>query len=182
MDDQGSSVAAMEWWDYVQHVTGGIPNAHIAEAIDITAPSVGRWRRGSKPDPQQAATFARVYKRPVLEAFLAAGFLTPEEAQQRPSAAPSLAELTDDELLVEVAHRMRRGGTDASTAEAGKKSRDEIAALNVVAMAAQKGRGHSHRAGEDPELDEVPDWARDAAAHTSSEPKGRAYNNQEQES
>lgn len=45
----------------------------------------------------------------MLEAFVAAGYLTPEEANERPSARPSLAELSDDDLLGEVRRRMQGG-------------------------------------------------------------------------
>ena len=58
----------------------------------------------------------------MLEAFVAAGFLTPEEAGEQPSAAPSLFGLTDDELLTEVARRMREGGTNVGTTAASGKS------------------------------------------------------------
>ena len=55
----------------------------------------------------------------MLEAFIAAGFLTPEEAGEQPSAPPSLASLDDDQLLREVRARMK-GAKDAGDAEAEK--------------------------------------------------------------
>ena len=84
MDTDSHSVEAMSWWAYVQQVAEGAPNARVATAIGITPSSVGRWAKGSNPDPQQAAAFARAYSRPVLEAFIAAGFLSPDEAGERP--------------------------------------------------------------------------------------------------
>lgn len=110
------SVASMPWWRYVLQHSGGDANATIAKHVGVTAPSVGRWSRGTNPDPAQAAAFARHYGRPVLEAFIAAGFLTAEEAGEIPSAPPSLAELDDDELIDEVRSRMRRGETNARSA------------------------------------------------------------------
>lgn len=110
----------MTWWAYVRKHSGGAPNAHIASAVGVTPSSVGRWGRGSSPDPAQAAAFARAYDRPVLEAFIAAGFLTPDEAEQRPSAPPSLAELDDGDLLEEIRRRMQGGSSDAGNAEAEK--------------------------------------------------------------
>jgi len=68
---------------------------------------------GVEADPVQAALFARAYRRPVLEAFVAAGFLTPEEADQQPSEPPTLAIVDDDALLAEIRIRMRRGESDA---------------------------------------------------------------------
>lgn len=117
-----STIDDMTWWRYVQIHSGGAPNAHIAKLVGITASSVGRWGKGSGPDPAQAAAFARAYGRPVLEAFLAADYLTPEEAGEKPSAAPSLASLDDDELLAEVRKRMKGGSSDSGQDEAEKSS------------------------------------------------------------
>lgn len=125
------SVDDMTWWMYVRKHCGGDTNTRIAELVGITPSSVGRWGKGSKPDPSQAAAFARAYGRPVLEAFIAAGFLTPEEARETPSAPPTLASLDDDELLAEVRRRMQGGQSDAGTAEA-EKSPDEVEAAGVL--------------------------------------------------
>lgn len=110
----------MTWWEYVQRHAEGAANAHIAAAVGITPSSVGRWSKGSIPDPAQVTAFARAYNRPVLEAFIAAGFLTPEEAGEKPSAPPSLATLDDDDLIAEVRRRMQGGQSDAGNAEAQK--------------------------------------------------------------
>lgn len=120
----------MTWWAYVTRLSGGATNVEVAAAVGISPPSVSRWKTGSNPDPKQAAAFARAYGRPVLEAFVAAGFLTSEEARQRPSAAPSLAQLSDDDLLAEVASRMK-GGSDAGQAEAEKSPGDDGGAGGV---------------------------------------------------
>ena len=121
-----------DWWTYVQKHAGGETNAKIGERVGVTGPSVGRWAKGSTAGPAQAAEFARQYGRPVLEAFVAAGFLTPQEAGERPASAPSLTELDDDDLLEEVGRRMRRGGTDGATPEAGKKIRDVATGRQVA--------------------------------------------------
>ena len=97
----------MTWWSYVQRVAGGDTNATIAKKVGVSPPSVSRWQGKNSADPATAAAFARAYDRPVLEAFVAAGFLTPEEAGERPSAPPSLASLTDEELIEEVGRRMK---------------------------------------------------------------------------
>lgn len=121
MNANRPTVEAMTWIRYVDAIAAGETKAAIAAKIGITPPSVGRWySQGSLPDPGTAATFARVYNRPVLEAFIAAGFLTSEEAGETPSAPPTLATLDDDELLEEVRRRMQ-GGSDAGDAEAEKR-------------------------------------------------------------
>lgn len=115
------TVDGVTWWSYVQRISEGAPNVRIAEMTGVSPSSISRWRAGGV-DAATAASFARGFGRPVLEAFIAAGFLTPDEAGQRPASAPSLTELDDDDLLKEVGRRMREGGSSASTGEPGEKS------------------------------------------------------------
>ena len=96
----------MTWWEYVTRTAAGEEQAAIAKRAGVGQSMVSRWQT-STPRPENVAAFARAYDRPVLEAFVAAGFLTPEEAGERPSAPPSLASLTDDELIEEVGRRMK---------------------------------------------------------------------------
>ena len=106
----------MSWPEYVRAISGGAINAEIAKRAGVTGPSVSRWfSQGSLPDPATAARLARSYDRPVLEAFVAAGFLTSEEAGERPSAPPSLVSLTDGELIEEVSRRMKEGRDAGNT-------------------------------------------------------------------
>jgi len=123
MDPTCPNLADMPWWTYVERTARGDTQAKVADRIGVTSPSVGRWAKGSLPDPSTAADFARAYGRPVLEAFVAAGFLTAEEAKQRPSQRHSIATYNDDELLAEVRRRMERGEPD--DAPASQKSADE---------------------------------------------------------
>lgn len=109
MDSTRSSLADMPWWTYVERTARGDTQAKIAEKSGVTSPSVGRWAKGSLPDPSTAAKFAREYGRPVLEAFVAAGFLTPEEARQRPTQHHTYG---DQELVDEVLRRIREGRSE----------------------------------------------------------------------
>ena len=105
---------AMTWWEYVARTAAGEEQAAIAKRVGLGQSMISRWKVG----------------RPVLEAFIAAGFLTPEEASEIPSAPPSLASLDDDDLLAEVRRRMQGGQSDAGNAEAEKiplTERDEVA-------------------------------------------------------
>ena len=88
----------MSWQDYVDGLVGEMPNRVASARSGVTEATISRWRSGGikSPDARQVASFARGYDRPVLEAFIAAGFLEPEEARQRPSAPPSLTTLTDE--------------------------------------------------------------------------------------
>jgi hypothetical protein len=67
------------WWEYVQRIAGTASPSEISRRTGIGQSSVGRWG-SSSPKPESVAAFARAYERPVLEAFVAAGFLTEEEA------------------------------------------------------------------------------------------------------
>jgi hypothetical protein len=108
----------MTWWDFVQKAAGADDQATIARKVGVQQSMISRWRT-SVPRPENAAAFARAYGRPVLEAFIAAGFLTSEEAGEQPSAPPSLASMDDDDLLDEVRARMKgeRGWSATGSSE-----------------------------------------------------------------
>lgn len=91
----------MTWWEYVERVSGGASQAAIAKRIGLTSPSVSRWQ-SSAPKPENVVMFARSYGRPVLEAFVAAGFLTAEDARERPAGRPDISQFDLDELLAEI--------------------------------------------------------------------------------
>lgn len=130
----------MTWWEYVTRVAQGDTHDVIARSAGVTAPSVSRWRTFT-PKPENVAAFARAYNRPVLEAFIAAGFLTADEAAQRPTAPPSLATLDDDELLEEIRRRMR-GGQHEDVAHPAQKMSPEGDGGEAAASIAPQGRDH----------------------------------------
>jgi len=115
----------MSWWSYVQRIARDAQQAEIAEAAGVTAPTVSRWSTGKQGiDPKAAAQFARTYRRPVLEAFVAAGFLTEKEAKARPAVTPTLDSWSDDDLIAEIRRRLTErvdgDGNAASNTQAGK--------------------------------------------------------------
>lgn len=103
-----NTVGPVSWWTYVVQTSGTESPKTMAAQTKIDGPNFSKWKAGQVPKPPMVAQFARSYGRPVLEAFVAAGFLTPQEAKQRPAAAPSLDSLSDDELLAEVRSRLTR--------------------------------------------------------------------------
>jgi len=96
---------SMTWYTWLDRISHDDNPTTIARRIKTPASTVTRWRDGSTPSPTQAAAVARAYGRPVLEAFVAAGFLTEQEARVRPTK-PS--DLTAHELLDELRVRINR--------------------------------------------------------------------------
>ncbi len=70
---------AVNWWKYVKSASGKNPT-DIAKDTGIDRSTIVRWEKGSEPSPKFVRDFAIAYGKPVLEAFIAAGFLTKEEA------------------------------------------------------------------------------------------------------
>ncbi len=93
----------MTWWEYVQRVAGTSSPTEIGRRARIGQSSVGRWHNSS-PKPENVVAFARAYDRPPLEAFVAAKFLTEEEAGLVEVRTDS-TELTHDALVDEL-HRI----------------------------------------------------------------------------
>lgn len=100
-----SEVNSVTWLDYVKLWSGGASDTEIAKATGVAISTVGRWDR-SEPKPAHVKAFALKYRRPVLEAFLAAGFLSEEQAGENVSS-PDLRTLADEQLLREVQLRMK---------------------------------------------------------------------------
>lgn len=101
------------WWQYVSDVTERATLESVARKVDVSQATVSRWQ-ASTPKPENVADFARAYGRPVLEAFVAAGFLTADEAKQRPMERHPITDYSDDELVAEVRRRLaERGGSNA---------------------------------------------------------------------
>lgn len=85
-------------------VAGSATPSEIARRVGLTPSSVSRWQI-STPKPETAAAFARAYGRPLLEALIAAGVLTAEEAGVTEIAA-DLTSVTIDDLLAEIRRRV----------------------------------------------------------------------------
>lgn len=93
----------MKWWDYVQEVSGQASQTEIAKRLGLSQPGVSRWQT-VPPKPESVITFARTYNRPLIEAFLAAEYLSAEDAAMTKVADAS--KLTNEELLTELRRRL----------------------------------------------------------------------------
>lgn len=82
-----------------------------AEKASIDQSAISRWLKTGKPGRVETVrAFALGYDRPVLEAFIEAGFLTEKEAKARPAGRPDFSQLSNDELLELVRARINEGG------------------------------------------------------------------------
>lgn len=119
-DAQYGSVVS--WSEFIQRHGNGVKQEAIAKAAHVTSPTVSRWLSGKQGvSATQAASVARALNVPVLEAFVAAGFLTEAEAKVRPRPAPDFTQLTNDELLELVRTRMREEGEGHADGPAATK-------------------------------------------------------------
>ena len=86
----------MTWPEYVRRLSRGDNQVTIEARTSIDQGTVSRWLNGkTTPSPAQAAKFAQSYDGNVLEAFVAAGFLTAEEAGSPPPALQGFAAMID---------------------------------------------------------------------------------------
>lgn len=92
------------WATYVERVTGGASQSAIADKAGLSQSAVNRWHT-STPKPETVVALARAYDRPVLEAFVAAGFLSEDDAALNEIKA-SARDLSDEDLVAELQRRM----------------------------------------------------------------------------
>lgn len=121
----------MRWWSYVTQVSGG-NQTEIAYKVGVSVPSVSRWRT-SAPKPQNVVAFARAYDRPVIEAFIAAGYLTEADVQEKLVVDRPISELSNAELLAEVERRIEHSAVPDTPASI--PLRDQAAAVKDVTRA-----------------------------------------------
>lgn len=101
----------MDWSTYVRRVVGDDRQTDVSRKTGIDQTTVSRWLNpqsaGSPRISSQAvAKFARGYGRPVLEAFVIAGFLTPDEAGMDAREPLDLGSVESAELLAELQRRL----------------------------------------------------------------------------
>lgn len=97
---------AMESWsEYVRRVAGSFTQMQIAEKTGLAQSSVGAWLRGQPgiPRAESVITFARTFRQSPIEALVAAGYLSVEEADMQERTP--LSRYTRDELFDELSTR-----------------------------------------------------------------------------
>lgn len=98
------------WPQYLQRVTQGVDRKTIAHAADIDPSGVSRWITGTtaRPKAEKVVAFARGLKLNPIEALVAAGYLNPTEVGGAVEVVRNLSDLSDSELMDEVAARLSR--------------------------------------------------------------------------
>ena len=95
-----------DWYEYVVATAGTSNQTRIAEDAGFKQSTISKWKSGTTPEPAAVAKFATHYEANVLEAFVVAGFLTPEQAEAKPTLAPKLGDIPREGLVREVAKRL----------------------------------------------------------------------------
>lgn len=98
------------WWQYVQRVTSGATQTAIAAVTGVDKSTVWRWKADkANPSPDAAIRLARAFRRPVAEALVASGVITPDEAGvTEVFVRADATELDDAELITEMHRRLTR--------------------------------------------------------------------------
>jgi len=101
----------MQWKSYVQQVIGSDRQVDVARKTGVDQTTISRWlstteEAAPRMSSRAVAAFARGYQRPVLEAFVAAGFLTPEEAGMPAEPMVDLTKIDVSDLVAELNRRL----------------------------------------------------------------------------
>lgn len=73
-------MSTTDWWTYLSDLMGDDTPTVAAKNAGISASNFTRWKQGARADPDFVVKLARAYQANVLEALVAADFITEEEA------------------------------------------------------------------------------------------------------
>lgn len=106
----------MDWTAYVRRTIGDDKQIEVKRRTGIDQTTISRWLHGQTTavTPKSVTAFAHGYGLPVLEAFVEAGLLSPDDVKVRPMTRPALRRLSDDVLLDELARRTKLAKQSAS--------------------------------------------------------------------
>jgi hypothetical protein len=101
--------------EHLKAVTNGASDRSIALAIGMVPSTFARQLNGEMK-VQTLVAICRQFHAPFLPAFVAAGFITEDEADAMRSV-PSLPDVSAEDLMREVLRRVKAGGSDAEKLE-----------------------------------------------------------------
>lgn len=102
------------WPQYVRRHSRNAHQEDIAYAVGVDQSTVARWldlerwNAGKRPMPDQVVKFAKAYGRKPVEAFIAAGYLSPEDITGPVEIAVSMDDVSDEDLVKGLADRLSR--------------------------------------------------------------------------
>lgn len=101
------------WWKYLQRLMGNQSQLDAAKFIGISKSNITRWKDGARAAPDFVVKVARAYDANVLEALVAAEFITEAEAKLREIKVGGIAlsDASNRQLLDEI---MRRSDPEAN--------------------------------------------------------------------
>ncbi|MBG9328404.1 hypothetical protein I4J35_05995 [Corynebacterium belfantii] len=104
-------MANTQWWTYVESVIGDDNFKTASQKARFNQSAFTRWKRGADADPAFVVKFARAYGKNVLEALVAAEFITAEEAalKEVSTGGVLLESATDEQIASVVLKRMKSG-------------------------------------------------------------------------
>lgn len=94
------------WWDFVDELRGDLSDRQFAAKVGVTQPTVGRWRRGHRPDTDLIIQVARSCGVSVVEALVAGEVLDAQEVAAYRSGSVSLSTLPTAALIDELQFRL----------------------------------------------------------------------------
>lgn len=102
-----------KWWKFAQSIMddSGDSRTESARKVGIDLSNYTRWSGGTLPKPEVAVRFARAYHVNVLQALVALGLISEEEAQLKHrdmSRSELLSSLTDIDLASEILNRAHK--------------------------------------------------------------------------
>lgn len=112
------------WWQYIEEglERNGLNQSNLADAIGLNRGGMSQWRNGgvAPRDKQIIRSVAEALGTSVLEALVAAGYLTQEEWEAERNATP-IEERTDEELLQELLRRAQKKSKPVPQPEPARK-------------------------------------------------------------
>jgi len=97
---------ASEIW--FRTVTGGDSERYVASRVGLVQATLSRQLRADMLAPETVVAISRIYRVSPLPGLVSIGLIT-EDDIRRASAATTLADVADDDLVDEVLRRVKRG-------------------------------------------------------------------------
>ncbi|MCD2127023.1 helix-turn-helix domain-containing protein [Rhodococcus ruber] len=123
------------WWQYIEEglERNGLNQSHLADTIGLNRGGMSQWRNGgvAPRDKQIIRAVAEALGTSVLEALVAAGYLTQDEWEAERNATP-IEERTDEELLQELLRRAQKRKPTPQPEPVKKPARSTVATRKTI--------------------------------------------------